>query len=151
MLIELNLLKLQSKLQLKTEFGKYLVGDRIRNKYVALTPEELVRQLVVIHLIEERHYPKSRIQVEKLLKVNQMDKRFDILVYDQDTQPFLVIECKSYKIPIQQNQIDQVSNYNLELNAPYTMITNGHHGMCFKIDKGTNRYDFLVDLPDYQQ
>ena len=73
MLIELDLLKYQNKLQLKTEFGKYFIGDKIRNKYVAMTPEELVRQLMIHFLIDNLHYPKSKLQVEKSLKINNMD------------------------------------------------------------------------------
>ena len=149
MLIELDLLKYQNKLQLKTEFGKYFIGDKIRNKYVAMTPEELVRQLMIHFLIDNLHYPKSKLQVEKSLKINNMDKRFDLLVYNDDIQPFMIIECKSYKIPIQQNQVDQVSLYNIALKAPYTVITNGNFAVCSKIDFNSNKYEFLESLPKY--
>lgn len=149
MLIELDLLKYQNKLQLKTEFGKYFIGDKIRNKYVAMTPEELVRQLMINFLIDNLHYPKSKLQVEKSLKINNMDKRFDLLVYNDDIQPFMIIECKSYKIPIQQNQVDQVSLYNIALKAPYTVITNGNFAVCSKIDFNSNKYEFLESLPKY--
>lgn len=149
MLIELDLLKYQNKLHLKTEFGKYFIGDKIRNKYVAMTPEELVRQLMIQFLIDNLHYPKSKLQVEKSLKINNMDKRFDLLVYNDDIQPFMIIECKSYKIPIQQNQVDQVSLYNIALKAPYTVITNGNFAVCSKIDFNSNKYEFLEALPNY--
>lgn len=149
MLIELDLLKYQNKLHLKTEFGKYFIGDKIRNKYVAMTPEELVRQLMINFLIDNLHYPKSKLQVEKSLKINNMDKRFDLLVYNDDIQPFMIIECKSYKIPIQQNQVDQVSLYNIALKAPYTVITNGNFAVCSKIDFNSNKYEFLESLPKY--
>ena len=80
-----------------------------------MTPEELVRQLMIHYLTEKLNYPKSKIQVEKSIKVNNMEKRFDILVYNTDIKPFMIIECKSYKIPIQQNQSNQVSLYNSEI------------------------------------
>ena len=150
MLIELDLLQFQNKLQIKTEFGKYFIGDKIRNKYVAMTPEELVRQLMIHYLTEKLYYPKSKIQVEKSIKVNNMEKRFDILVYNTDIKPFMIIECKSYKIPIQQNQSNQVSLYNSEINAPYTLITNGNFAVCSKIDIDSKTYTFLNELPSYE-
>mgnify|MGYP001185120670 FL=1 len=109
----------------KNSENKVLIFDEIRKKFVALTPEEWVRQHVVKFLLEEKKYPKSYINVEKNIKINGLTKRYDIVVFNPDGSIFLLVECKAPEVSITQNVFDQIARYNLKLNAQYLMVTNG--------------------------
>lgn len=135
------------RLVMKTEKGKKYVMGHIRKKWLVLTPEEFIRQIVVLYLIEEMAYNKNRIAVEKMLKINGMIRRYDILVFDFDMEPLLMIECKSYKIPLSQAVFDQVANYNISMQIPNLMVTNGDATYCCSIDLESKSYAFLEALP----
>ncbi|GGX31204.1 type I restriction enzyme HsdR N-terminal domain-containing protein [Aquimarina muelleri] len=133
----------------KNSENKVSIFDRIRKKFIILTPEEWVRQHTVHYLIEEKKYPESLINVEKLIHYNDLNKRYDIIIFNPDGSIFLIVECKSHKIKITQNVFDQIARYNLVLDAEYLMITNGlDHYYCQMnfIDK---QYTFLKNIPDY--
>ena len=119
------------------------IFDIIRKQFVALSPEEWVRQHC-IHLLVN-YYPKQLIAVEGSLKVNGMNKRFDILVYDKELKPFLLVECKRTEVEITQKTIDQVLAYNHTLNAPNIFLTNGLSH--FILAKQGNNYSFQSNLP----
>ena len=119
------------------------IFDIIRKQFVALTPEEWVRQHC-IHLLVN-YYPKQLIAVEGSLKVNGMNKRFDILVYDKELKPFLLVECKRTEVEITQKTIDQVLAYNHTLNAPNIFLTNGLSHFILK--KQRENFIFLSNLP----
>ncbi len=126
-----------------------MIFDVIRKKFVVLQPEEWVRQHCLHFLIEEKKYPKSLINVEKELKVNNLRKRYDIVVYRRDGSIKLIVECKSYKVKIDQSTFDQIAQYNLTLNAAFLMVTNGiNHYYCL-MDHAEKRYQFLKDIPGY--
>ncbi len=139
----------QVKFRIKSNENTQLIFDIIRKKYVALTPEEWVRQHVVHYLITVRGYPKSLIAVEKQLTVNTLKKRFDILVFNTKGLPKIIIECKSPSIKITQKAFDQIARYNLKLNAEYLMVTNGLQHYYCTLDIINERYVFLKKLPDY--
>lgn len=121
----------------------------IRKKFIVLTPEEWVRQHCIHFLIEEKNYPISLINVEKELKINDLKKRYDIVVFNSDGSIRLLIECKAPKITIDQNVFDQIAQYNFILNADYLMVTNGlSHFYCVINNKQKN-YQFLKELPSY--
>ena len=127
-----------------------MIFDVIRKKFVVLQPEEWVRQHCLHFLIEEKKYPKSLINVEKELKVNNLRKRYDIVVYRPDGSIQLMVECKSYKVKIDQSTFDQIAKYNLTLNAAFLMVTNGiNHYYCL-MDHAEKRYQFLKDIPEYK-
>jgi len=135
----------------KNNENKVSIFDAIRKKFVVLQPEEWVRQHCLQFLIEEKKYPKSLINVEKELTVNDLRKRYDIVVYNPNGQIHLVVECKAPKINIDQTVFDQIARYNLELNATYLMVTNGiNHYFC-QMDFENERYVFLRDIPEYQK
>ena len=124
--------------------------DEIRKKFIIITPEEWVRQHVVQFLLQDKKYPKSHINVEKLLKINDLNKRYDVVVYNPDGSIFILVECKAPEIKISQHTFDQIARYNMTLNAKYLMVTNGlNHYFC-KMDYEKEKYDFLPELPDYQ-
>src|SRR3954462_5571178 len=101
------------------------VFDAIRRKYVALTPEEKVRQHIIRYLIEEKQVPPSLISVEKALKVNELSRRTDVVVYSNTLKPLLLAECKSENVEITQKVFDQAARYNLSLDVKYFVLTNG--------------------------
>ena len=134
----------------KNSENKRLIFDEIRKKFVVLQPEEWVRQHCVQYLIKEKHYPKSLINVEKELKINDLKKRYDIVVFKSDGSIHLIVECKAPKITIKQNAFDQIARYNLALNAEYLMVTNGLNHYYCTINFEEERYQFLKDIPNYK-
>jgi type I site-specific restriction endonuclease len=125
------------------------VFDKIRKKFIALTPEEWVRQHFIHYLTLHRNVPDSLIAVEASLKYNRLRKRSDIVVYGNDGTPRLIVECKAPDVELTQAVFDQVAMYNMTLKVPYLAVTNGmEHYACF-IDHETKKYYFLKELPDY--
>ena len=118
-------------------------------KFIILTPEEWVRQHVVQFLLEEKKYPKSLINVEKVLKINGLRKRYDVVVFNSDGSIFILIECKAPEIKITQATFDQIARYNMTMNAQFLMVTNGlNHYFC-QMDYENEKYTFLENLPNY--
>jgi len=134
----------------KNNENKPFIFDEIRKKFIVLQPEEWVRQNCVQYLINEKHYPKSLINVEKELKINDLKKRYDIVVFNPDGSIYLIVECKSPKILINQSAFDQIARYNLVLNAEYLMVTNGLNHYYCTMDFIAKRYQFLKDIPEYK-
>ena len=136
-------------LELKSSENKTLIFDIVRKKYVILTPEEWVRQHVVHFLLKEKNYPISLIAVEKQIKINKRVKRTDIVVYNKQGTPELLIECKAPNVKITQTTFDQIARYNLSANSNYLMVTNGLDNYYCKIDIANETYIFLKDIPQY--
>ena len=133
----------------KNSENKIAIFDEIRKKFILLTPEEWVRQHVVQYLLQDKNYPKSYINIEKLIKVNELNKRYDIVVYQPNGELFLLIECKAPEVKITQQTFDLFARYNLVLNAKYLMVSNGlNHYFC-KIDFENEKYVFLEELPNF--
>jgi len=147
-MIDINLHSYKDHLKLKNEKGSTYIFDIIRKKYLVLQPEELVRQLLIHYLIE-KGYPKEKIQVEKGLNINGLYRRFDIIVYSQDFEPYLLVECKSHTVSIDQTTFDQIANYNLAVRAPYLMVCNGVQTYCCKLDYKSKSFEHLTYIPDY--
>ncbi|MBI2280661.1 MAG: type I restriction enzyme HsdR N-terminal domain-containing protein [Bacteroidetes bacterium] len=135
-------------LTLKEENGNHFIFDDIRKKYLRLTPEEWVRQNFVKYLIDKKKYPASLIVIEKGLKLNELTKRADVLIY-KDSSPILLVECKAPTVKISQDTFDQISRYNLTFKVPYLMVTNGMSHYCCQIDFEKNSYHFLEDIPEF--
>ena len=134
----------------KSNENKTLIFDIIRKKFVILTPEEWVRQHTLHFLITEKKYPVSYINVEKQLLLNDTVKRYDIVIFKNDGDVEIIIECKAPSIPINQVTFDQIARYNLALNSNLLMVTNGlTHYFC-KMDIKNKKYIFLRDLPKYE-
>lgn len=133
----------------KNSENKVAIFDDIRKKFVILQPEEWVRQHCVRYLIEEKKYPRSLINVEKELRINGLQKRYDIVVFNPDGTIHLIVECKSSKVKVNQDTFDQIARYNLALNATYLMVTNGINHYYCSMDFEKQRYEFLRDIPNY--
>lgn len=116
---------------------------------MVLQPEEWVRQHCIHFLTNEKKYPFSLINVEKVVHINGLNKRYDIVVYNPEGGIHLIIECKAPKVKISQSAFDQIARYNLTLKASFLMVTNGlNHYFC-TMDNHLGVYDFLEDLPSY--
>ena len=148
MLLRLDLLKYQSKLNVSGTDGISQVFDPVRKKYVALAPEELLRQLFLLYLIEEKKYSPGRIRSEIGIEVNGMKKRCDIVVFDAQINPWLLVECKSPGVELTQAVFEQAAVYNLRLRAPYLAITNGLATYCCALDFEQSEFRYLDGLPD---
>lgn len=133
----------------KNSENKTAIFDEIRKKFIILTPEEWVRQNVVQYLLQQKKYPKSLINVEKLLKINGLVKRYDVVVFNNDGSIFILVECKAPEVKISQQTFDQIARYNMTLNAEYLMVTNGYNHYFCQMDFENERYSFLRELPDY--
>ena len=135
--------------RLKNSENKVAIFDEIRKKFIILTPEEWVRQHVTQYLLQEKKYPKSYINVEKLIKINDLTKRYDLVVFQPNGALFLLVECKAPEVKITQQTFDQIARYNLTLKAKYLMVTNGlNHYFC-EMDFENEKYVFLEQLPDF--
>lgn len=137
------------RFRFKNSENKVLIFDIIRKKFVVLQPEEWVRQNCIHFLIEDKNYPKSLINVEKELKINDLKKRYDVIVFKPNGDIQLVVECKAPTIAINQKVFDQIARYNLVLNSDYLMVTNGLNHYYCEIDFNNERYQFLRDIPSY--
>ncbi len=136
--------------KLKSSENKTLIFDKLRKKYMVLTPEEWVRQHYVYFLVEEKKYPISLIALEKQLTINNRKKRTDILVFNSDGTPEIIVECKAPSIKITQDTFDQIARYNLKLKANYLIVTNGLEHFYCKMDFENETYIFLKDIPNYK-
>lgn len=146
-MIALDLISYQSRLQVKKQATQSLIFDCIRKKWLVLQPEELVRQLLIQYLLSEKSYPKNRFALEKGLIINELGKRYDVLIYDQDLKPFLLAECKAPQVPLTDAAFRQIANYNMALQVPYLLVTNGIQTFCCKMDYENNSYEFILDIP----
>ena len=136
--------------KLKNSQNKTLIFDKLRKKYVVLTPEEWVRQHFVHFLIDQKKYPETLIAIEKQLTINNLKKRTDILIFNSDGKPDVIIECKAPSIKISQKTFDQIARYNLQLKAEFLIVTNGLTHFYCKMDFKNKTYIFLKNLPDYK-
>ncbi|MDB4292472.1 type I restriction enzyme HsdR N-terminal domain-containing protein [Maribacter sp.] len=135
----------------KNSENKVYIFDVIRKKFVVLQPEEWVRQHVVKHLILDKKYPKSLINVEKQLTLGTIKKRYDIVVFEPDGSIALLVECKAPSIKIDQDVFDQTARYNMQLKANYLMVTNGIEHYYCKMDYVEEKYRFLQAIPDFSR
>ncbi|NQX99392.1 MAG: type I restriction enzyme HsdR N-terminal domain-containing protein [Flavobacteriales bacterium] len=139
----------QHPIKIKEEGGKTYIFDFIRKKYLVLQPEEWVRQNFIQYLIQDKNYVASLIAIEKGLKLNELQKRADIVIYDKQAQPIVLIECKAPKVNLSQEVFEQVARYNMVFKVPYLIVTNGLEHYCAKIDFQKNSFKFLENIPDY--
>ncbi len=150
MVLNIDFIKYKNSLRIRrTATDKLEVYDIVRRKFMILQPEELVRQLVVHYLISEKNYPLSKMRVEMGLTVNERQKRCDILIFDNNFQPFLLVECKAATIPIDQTTFEQIARYNLVFRVPFLLVTNGVSTFCCQMDYATEGVTFLTELPSF--
>lgn len=134
---------------LKKKESTSLIYDPVRQKYLVRTPEEVVRQLVICYLMKEKGFRRNFIQVEKSLTVNEMHKRCDVLCLDGHARPFLLIECKAPSIGLGEKVFRQIAWYNMPLQVPYLMVTNGIETYCCQMDYTARSFSFVKTVPSF--
>lgn len=130
--------------------GRPHIFDILRRKYVALTPEEWVRQHFVHYLTERKGYPTALLANETELSIGDKKLRCDSVLYDRQLHPRMIIEYKAPQIAITQKVFDQIAAYNTLLHAEYLTVSNGVCHYCCRLDYTKNTYGFLSDIPDYK-
>ena len=133
-MIKINYPAYQPKIKKTT--GKEFIFDVVRKRWVILTPEEWVRQNFLQYLIVIKNYPAALIAVEKTIELGDVKKRFDIVLYDNHHQPWMIIECKEMSVALDRKVLDQVLTYNIPLQVSYLVITNGSYCYAFEIADG---------------
>ncbi len=134
---------------IKETGNKRAIFDPFRKKFVALTPEEWVRQNFLQYMVQTLGFPQGLISVEKKLVINNMQRRYDILAYNNYAQPVLIVECKSPMVKLTQATFNQVAAYNMNINVNYLIITNGIQHIACYLNHTNNTYSFLDTLPGY--
>ena len=143
----LNLPYANTKIVVRNE--KLMVFDFLRKRFVALTPEEWVRQQFTHFLVEHKGYPAMFIGNEITLSVGRLSRRCDSVVFNKSAEPVMIIEYKAPTVKITQKVFEQICSYNIALHAPYLTVSNGLQSYCCRIDKEANTYEFLKDIPAY--
>ena len=149
MMMQLNLPTYECRL--REQNGRQQIFDVLRRRYVALTPEEWVRQHFVHYLIEHKGYPKGLLANEVDLRVGEKHLRCDTVLYDKALHPKIIVEYKAPDIAITQKVFNQITVYNMLLHVDYLIVSNGMQHYCCQMDYEQNRYMFLSDIPNYDQ
>ena len=137
------------EIRMRDTGGRKTIFDFLRGRYVALTPEEWVRQHFVHFLVEHKGYPKGLLANEVELRIGEKKLRCDTLLYSKELQPQMIIEYKAPEIALTQRVFDQISVYNLLLRVDYLIVSNGLQHYCCRMDYDHHRYKFLRDIPPY--
>ncbi|MDE5784717.1 MAG: type I restriction enzyme HsdR N-terminal domain-containing protein [Prevotella sp.] len=146
--MEINLPPYETKF--REQGGKRQIFDVLRRKYVALTPEEWVRQHVVHYLMDYKGYPKGLLANEVELVIGEKKLRCDTLLYNRALQPQMIIEYKSPEIDLTQRVFDQITAYNFLLHVDYLIVSNGRQHYCCRMDYERQSYQFLKEIPRYE-
>ena len=134
------------RFQVKQDAGKDIIFDPLRKKWLLLTPEEWVRQNFIQYLVAELSYPSSLIAIEKEIELNGLKKRFDVLVYNREHQPWMLIECKAPQIELNDPALEQLLRYHISVPVSYLVITNGQK--TFGWEKRDGQLMILERLPE---
>jgi len=146
---QLNLPEFQAKTRLFE--GQHQIFDGIRRKYVALTPEEWVRQHLINYLVIEKKFPNGLLAVEYPLIINKVKHRADVVAFNSKGKPILVVECKAPEVNINNDVILQISRYNILLKAPFLIVSNGIVHFCVKVDFKNSSTQPLSIIPYYAE
>ncbi len=149
MQLDLGLDLLIDRLKIREQDNKPMIHDCVRERWLVLQPEEMVRQLVVHYLIACKGYSRHRISLERGIMVNGLYKRFDLLVYDSQVQPFMLIECKSPQVSLTEATFRQIAAYNQVFQVPYLFVTNGRDSYCCQMNYSEALFTFVAEIPDY--
>ena len=129
--------------------SKEYLFDELRKKWILSTPEEEIRQQFWKYLHFEKKYPVSLMAIEKTIIINGLNKRFDLLIYDRNGNPNIIVECKSRNVIINESTLDQILSYQYKIGAKYLILTNGKETYCLKIDLTEKKVIYLENIPQY--
>lgn len=147
-MLEIDLLQYKDDLKFRSYESKTQVYDPIRKKYLYLQPEELVRQLVIQYLIKEQSFSPRLIQVERQFRLGSKLKRYDIACFDRNMKAQILIECKSFETNLNEQVLEQIATYNIALQIPYLIVTNGKTMQICKVNLSTKNYEFMDKFPN---
>lgn len=133
--------------KIKQEPGREMIFDEVRKQWVTLTPEEWVRQNFLQYLIQVKKYPAALIAVEKEIYLGDVKKRFDIVVYDKNSLPWMLVECKEMSVALNNSVLNQALRYNINLQVPYLVVTNGSY--CHAFTLANQQLKEIDVLPDF--
>lgn len=133
--------------KMKEEDGRHIIFDEVRKKWVRFTPEEWVRQNFIQYLLQTKKYPASIIAVEKEIKLGDLKKRCDIVVYKEHL-PWMIVECKEQDVELTESVVQQVLRYNIKLDVSYLVVTNG--GKSFAVQLVNGKAKYLSVLPEWR-
>ena len=123
------------------------IFDPVRKKWLLLSPEEWVRQNLIQFLLISKNYPLPLIAIEKEIKLGELRKRCDIVVYNRDMQPWMIIECKEMNVALSEKTLDQILRYHISLPAKYLIISNGSYSFGF--EKTREQFFEIDSFPDF--
>ena len=138
------------KINVAERGGRRMIYDFLRRRFVALTPEEWVRQHFVHYLIEHKGYPAALMANEMSLCIGNKKLRADSVLYNRHLQPRMIMEYKAPTVEITQKVFEQIAAYNLLLHVDYLVVSNGLQHYCCRIDYDKRTYNFLQDIPTYE-
>ena len=140
------------KINVAERGGRRMIYDFLRRRYVALTPEEWVRQHFTHFLVEHRHYPAALLGNEITVQLNGVARRCDSVLYSRDGgRPRMIVEYKAPEVPVTQAVFSQISAYNSVLRADYLVVSNGLAHYCCRMDYEQNKVEFLPEIPFYEE
>lgn len=139
----------QFPFRIKKQGAGEFIFDELRRAWLRLTPEEWVRQNFVQYLVQVKKYPASLIAIEKEIRLGELRKRFDILIFGKNHQPWMLVECKEMTVEISEEVLHQILRYNLAVPVRYLIITNGLY--CLGYQKLENSLQSLEDLPVFAE
>lgn len=137
----------EQKFKMKKVAGKNFIFDTLRKRWLLLTPEEWVRQNFIQYIIQVKKYPASLIAQEKLIRLGELKKRFDILVYDKNHFPWMMIECKAPEIKLDVSVLQQLLRYHISVPTGFLIITNG--GFSYGWEKKGKDLYLIQELPEW--
>ena len=135
--------------KIKSDEDKKYIFDEIRKKYVALTPEEWVRQHFIMFMTEYKGFPRSLTGVEVPVTINKLKKRCDIVFYNSSGKSLVLVECKAPEVVLNKDVFEQIGIYDMVISSEYFIVTNGLRHYCFKASSNKNKFDFLKEIPSY--
>jgi Type I restriction enzyme R protein N terminus (HSDR_N). len=133
--------------KIKKENNVELIFDAFRKRWIILTPEEWVRQNILQYITEIKKYPLKLIAIEKEISLGELKKRCDVVVYDRNALPWMIIECKEMNAVINSKVLEQILRYHITLPANYLVITNGIY--CFGFEKKDEQFFEIDLLPEF--
>jgi predicted type IV restriction endonuclease len=137
-----------ANLKIRKQANKNFVLDRLRKQYVRLTPEEYVRQHFISFLIEHKNYPEGLLANEVTIELGSVTKRCDTVLYNHFLKAQMIVEYKAPTVTINQKTFDQIAQYNMSLQVPWLIVSNGLQHYCCHINE-TGTFSFVKDVPEY--
>ena len=141
----INIIYPEPQFRIKKENNNDFIFDKLRKKWLLLTPEEWVRQNFIQYLVEVQKYPATLIASEKEIQLGELKKRFDVLIYDKDHKPWMMIECKGAEIKLDDTVLQQALRYNISVPVKFIIITNGN--LTYGLQKTNGNLELIPELP----